>query len=72
MLLDTIQHQYHFQWLINIEESLVQKKHLYYTLLEQNDATEFITIILEIIYEESERLKGTITTLTNPKKEDFL
>lgn len=74
LLLQTIlaKHAYHFHWLMSLEEALAQKKLLYYTLLEQNDATEFITFFLELLYEESERLKKMITTLTHPTKEDFL
>ncbi|HZE87862.1 MAG TPA: Fic family protein [Methylomirabilota bacterium] len=63
---------YHFNWLLSIEELLADKKQTYYTLLDQEDATEFIVFILELLYAESERLKGQLTVLANPQKEDFL
>jgi Fic family protein len=65
-------YNYHFNWLISIEELLQQKKHTYYYLLEQNDATGFIEFMLEILLEESERLKNKIDELASPTEEDFL
>ncbi len=65
-------HEYHFKWLLSIEELLSQKKQTYYTLLDQNDATEFIVFLLELLLQESERIKRSITTLKNPTNEDFL
>lgn len=65
-------HGYHFNWLLSIEELLQQKKQTYYALLDQNDATQFIEFMLEVMYEESERLKSTVTATANPKQEDFL
>jgi Fic family protein len=65
-------YHYHFNWLISIEELLQQKKHTYYYLLEQNDATGFIEFMLEILLEESERLKNQIDELASPTEEDFL
>ncbi len=65
-------HDYHFNWLISIEELLQQKKHTYYYLLEQNNATDFIEFMLQILLEETERLKLQIGDLTNPTEEDFL
>lgn len=65
-------HGYHFNWLISIEELLQQKKQTYYALLDQNDATEFIEFMLEILYEESERLKAKVTDISHPTDEDFL
>ena len=65
-------YDYHFNWLLSVEELLQQKKHTYYFLLEQNTATEFIEFILEVMAEESERLKHTIGNFENPSEEDFL
>lgn len=65
-------HNYHFNWLLSIEELLQQKKHTYYYLLEQNDATGFIEFMLENLYEESEKLKNHINEFTNSSDEDFL
>jgi Fic family protein len=65
-------HGYHFQWLLAYEEILAQKKQTYYTLLEQNDATEFVTFLLEVIHEESEKLKAKVATISKSKTEDFL
>lgn len=65
-------HNYHFNWLLSIEELLQEKKQTYYSLLDQPDATGFIEFFLEIIVEEIERLKRNIETLENPAKEDFL
>lgn len=63
---------YHFNWLLSIEELLQQKKHMYYYLLEQNNATEFTEFMLDILYEASEQLKNTISSYENPSAEDFL
>jgi Fic family protein len=65
-------HNYHFNWLISIEELLQQKKQTYYSLLEQNEVTLFIEFILELIGTESDRLKSQITNLAKPQEEDFL
>jgi Fic family protein len=65
-------HGYHFQWLLSIEEALSQKKQTYYTLLDHNDATEFITFMLEILAEESEKLTFKLETMTQSTDEDFL
>ncbi|HSW87898.1 MAG TPA: Fic family protein [Candidatus Saccharimonadales bacterium] len=63
---------YHFNWLISFEELLNERKSTYYTLLDQNDATEFIEFMLEILLEESENLKRRINLYTNPAEEDYL
>lgn len=63
---------YQFNWLFSIEELLSEKKQTYYTLLNQENGTEFITFMLELLYAESERLKTQLATLTNPTEEDFL
>jgi hypothetical protein len=41
-------------------------------LLDQSDATEFITFFLEVLLEEIERLKKQLETLQHPPKEAFL
>lgn len=65
-------HGYHFNWLLSIEELLQQKKQTYYSLLDQNDASEFIEFMLDIMYQESERLRMQIGNITHPSEEDFL
>ncbi len=65
-------HGYNFSWLLSIEELLQQKKHTYYTLLDQSDASAFIEFFLELLLEETERLKHQLETLENPTKETFL
>lgn len=65
-------HNYHFNWLLSIEEVLQARKQTYYALLDQDDATEFIEFLLQILFEESERLKSQIANLTNPTPQDFL
>jgi Fic family protein len=65
-------HNYHFNWLVSIEELLQQRKQTYYSLLEQNEATAFIEFILELISVESDRLKSQITNFSSPQEEDFL
>lgn len=65
-------HGYHFNWLLSIEELLQQKKQTYYSLLDQADATEFIEFILQIMYDETQRLKNQISTISNPTEADFL
>lgn len=65
-------HGYHFNWLLSIEELLQQKKQTYYALLDQNDGTEFIEFMLEIMQQESDRLKLQIDNTSQPSEEDFL
>ena len=65
-------YDYHFNWLLSIEELLQQKKQTYYALLDQNDGTEFIEFMLEIIRDESDRLKLQIGNASSPSEEDFL
>jgi len=65
-------HTYHFNWLLSIEELLQEKKQTYYSLLDQDDATEFIEFMLQILLEESQRLKNQISSLSPPTDEDFL
>ncbi len=65
-------HGYHFNWLLSIEELLQQKKQTYYTLLDQTDATPFIEFMLEIILEESDRLRQQLGNTEKPNEEDFL
>jgi Fic family protein len=65
-------HDYHFNWLLSIEELLQQKKSTYYALLDQSDATEFIEFILQNVVEETERIKVQITTTAQPTQEDYL
>jgi Fic family protein len=63
---------YHFNWLLSIEELMQARKQTYYSLLDQDDATEFIEFLLQILFEESERLKNQIGNLSHPTDEDFL
>lgn len=63
---------YHFNWLLSIEELLQQKKNTYYSLLDQNNATEFVEFMLGIMLEESERLRKQIDKSEQPTHEDFL
>ncbi len=65
-------HDYHFQYLLSIEEGLQERKQTYYALLDRNDATAFIEFILSIMIEETDKLKTHIADLTEPKPEDFL
>lgn len=65
-------HGYHFNWLLSIEELLQQRKQTYYSLLEQNNGTEFIEFLLDILFEESERLKSQVNNFNDPAEEDFL
>jgi len=40
---------YHFNWLLSLEEEINNKKEEYYVYLDKNDATSFIEFSLEII-----------------------
>ena len=65
-------HNYHCNWLLSIEELLSEKKQTYYLLLDHNEPTTFITFMIEIVYEETEKLKTHMKNLDNPSEEDFL
>lgn len=67
-----VKHGYHFNWLLSIEELLQQKKQTYYALLDQNDASSFIEFMLEVLLEESERLKSRVGNISQSTEEDFL
>ncbi len=65
-------HNYHFQWLLSIEEGLQEKKQTYYVLLDRNDASEFIEFFLSVILDEAEKLKANLSNINNPQPQDFL
>ncbi len=63
---------YHFDWLLSVEELLQEKKQSYYSLLDQSDATGFIEYILQLILEQSDKLKGQFAEPQALSEEDTL
>lgn len=53
---------YHFNWLLSLEEEINNKKEEYYVYLDRNDATSFIEFSLEVILTSANK---TIEKLSN-------
>ncbi|PIR79853.1 MAG: hypothetical protein COU25_03195 [Candidatus Levybacteria bacterium CG10_big_fil_rev_8_21_14_0_10_35_13] len=61
-----IKNNYHFNWLLSVEEEINDKKEEYYAYLDKNDATSFIEFSLEVLLANVEK----ISALLNEEKED--
>jgi len=61
-----IKNNYHFNWLLSVEEEINDKKEEYYAYLDKNDATSFIEFSLEVLLSNVEK----ISALLNEEKED--
>jgi len=61
-----IKNNYHFNWLLSVEEEINDKKEEYYAYLDKNDATSFIEFSLEVLLVSVEK----IFALLNEEKED--
>lgn len=47
---------YHFNWLLSLEEIINEKKEEYYIYLDKNDATSFIEFSLEVLLNSAEKV----------------
>lgn len=70
---------YHFNWLLSLEEIINEKKEEYYTYLDKNDSTSFIEFTLEVILNSAgkilEKLPGKETSnedLLLPRRKEIL
>lgn len=61
-----IENNYHFNWLLSVEEEINDKKEEYYAYLDKNDATSFIEFSLEVLLTSAEK----ILLQLNEEKED--
>jgi len=51
-----IKNNYHFNWLLTVEEEINDKKEEYYVYLDKNDATSFIEFSLEVLLTSVEKI----------------
>jgi Fic family protein len=58
---------YHFNWLLSLEEEINNKKEEYYVYLDKNDATSFIEFSLEIVLTSANK---TLEKLSNKQIEE--
>lgn len=63
---------YHFNYLLSLEEAINNKKAEYYDLLDRNDATFFLEFMLEIMLEKLGELKNEVANKNSYTKEDTL
>ena len=63
---------YHFNYLLSLEEILNNKKAEYYDLLDKNNASLFLEFMLETMFQKLEELKTEVTNKRDYKKEDTL
>lgn len=63
---------YHFNYLLSLEELLNNKRGEYYDLLDRNDAGLFLEFMLETMFQKLEELKTEVINKKDYKKEDTL
>lgn len=63
---------YHFSYLLSLEELLNAKKSEYYDLLDRNDPSLFLEFMLETMFEKLEILKTEVIQTDSYTKEDTL
>lgn len=52
---------YHFNWLLTLEEGINEKKEEYYVYLDKDDAVSFIEFMLEIILDSAKKILETLS-----------
>lgn len=62
---------YHFNWLLSLEEEINSKKEEYYIYLDKNDATSFVEFSLEVILTAANKTLGKLSE-TSISKEALL
>lgn len=63
---------YAMKGLVVVEKEIDAKRRLYYRTIEDNDATEFLELILELLVIASQKAKEKVLASQNYQKEDLL